>query len=267
MVETLRLYRAYLSLYFKSRREYRVAFVMGILDNFYKYFLVYATLWVVVSAFGGIAGWDFREVSILYSLHLFTYAAACTVFWGPIFHLERIVLNGDFDRYLLRPLDIIPQLVCQQFTHTSLGQIVVALIFMITSLAQVDVALSFAKLVYLAFAIAGGILIQAGAMIFIGALSFWVQRSEEIGRIFWNSFREFINYPLTVFPGFVKIVLTFVLPWAFINYYPAVILLDKAKGELDAVLGLLTPVVGVAFFLLSLAVFEIGVRRYTSVGH
>ena len=266
-METLQLYWAYLGLYLKSRREYRFSFLMGILDNFYKYFLVYATLWVITEAFDELAGWSFNEISILYSLHLFTYALACTVFWGPVFHLEGLVINGDFDRYLLRPQGLIPQLVCQRFTHTSLGQIVVALIFLITSLTRATVGFSAWKWAYLVVAVVGGVLIQAGAMIIIGALSFWVQRSEQIGRIFWNSFREFINYPLEVFPGIVKFTLTYILPWAFINYYPTLILLDKAGNTLNAVLGYFTPVVGIGFFLLSLWIFRIGVRRYTSVGN
>jgi ABC-2 type transport system permease protein len=267
MLDTLQLYGAYIRLYFKAQREYRTNFLAGVAANFYTYFFTYSPFWVLTQKFSSLGGWKFNEIAILYSLNLLTYAVAGTIFWYSVYFLEEKVISGDLDRYLVRPRGVLVQLVCQQFGYTFLGQIFVVLIFMLSSLTQVAARLNWAKGIYLLAAIVAGVLIQSGGVILTGALSFWITRSRDVGQILYYNLREFVNYPLNMFPAFVKTILTFVLPWAFINYYPAVILLDKANGQLDVVLGVLAPLLSVGFFVLSLWVFERGLRRYTGAGH
>ena len=58
-------------------------------------------------------------------------------------------------------------------------------------------------------------------------------------------------YPLpgSIYTKIVRIVLTFVLPFAFMNYFPASYLLQKHEGTLSLApeVGLLTPLVGIVW--------------------
>jgi ABC-2 type transport system permease protein len=267
MLDTLYLYGSFVASYFKSRREYRFNFIAGLVANFYTYFFFYATFWVLTQKFDQLGGWNFKDLTLLYSLNLLTYAISGTLFWYSIFFLDEKIVNGELDRYLVRPRGIIVQMACQQFGYTFLGQIVAVLLFMAFNLGPLLMGLSLAKVLYLALALAGGILLQAGGVILTGALSFWILRSRDVGQIFYYNFREFINYPLNIFPGFVKVTLTFALPWAFINYYPAALLLDKTQSQTDFMLGMLAPLVGLAFFLFSIWIFQLGLKRYSGTGH
>src|SRR5690554_4078403 len=130
-MDLAKLYWTYVCMYFRSRGEYKASFFAGLLANFYCYFITYATFWILTKRFSTIGGWNFSEISILYGLNLLTYAISGTLFWSTIYSLENLVTTGGLDRFLLRPLDIIPQLMCQGFGYTFLGQIFVTVLFLI----------------------------------------------------------------------------------------------------------------------------------------
>ncbi len=267
-MDLLKLYGTYICMFFKSRKEYKASFIAGIFANFYCYLITYITFWILTKKFTSIGGWDFSEVTILYGINLFTYAISGTLFWNTLYFLERMVTTGELDRYLVRPVGIIPQLMCQGFGYTFLGQILVTLIFLIIAFHHLIAGLTVLKVVYLILAIAGGIMLQSGAMILVGSLSFWLLRSTEIGQIVYYDIRNFVNYPLSIYPKLVKIILTFVFPWAFINYYPGVVFLGKAAGgTFEFISGLLAPIVGFLFLAVAVTLFKTGMKRYSSAGN
>jgi ABC-2 type transport system permease protein len=79
---------------------------------------------------------------------------------------------------------------------------------------------------------------------------------------------EFTRYPLGIYSRGVRLFLTFVFPFAFMNYFPAAYFLHKpATLALPPAAGLLTPVVGIAFLGVAYAFWRFGLRRYAGVGH
>ena len=80
---------------------------------------------------------------------------------------------------------------------------------------------------------------------------------------------EFTRYPLSIYARPVRYVLTFLLPFAFINYFPATYFLDKTDATLGLpiAIGLITPLIGIVFSLLAYAFWRAGLDRYQGVGH
>jgi ABC-2 type transport system permease protein len=265
-MEFLRIYGSYVKMFFKARMEYRFSFFSGIFANFYCYFITYATFWVITQQFGTIDGWKFEEMTMLYGLNLFTYSIAGTLFWYTVFHLDREITSGNLDSYLIRPMGLIKQMICRRFGDTFIGQIVVTLLFMVAAISKISYQMTVFSYIYLVFAILGGVLIQSGAMIILGSLGFWMLRSNDLAGILYYDIRTFVHYPLSIFPAFMRVILTYILPWAIINYYPNLIILHKVQTTEELILGLLSPVIGVLFFLLSLFVFHRGLRRYSGSG-
>ena len=266
MVNPIKTYLLYVKVFFKARSEYKVGFVLGIIANFYCYFLTFLSFWVVVSRFQNIAGWDFEDMSILYGLILCSYAVAGTFVWYSVYHLENEITTGKLDLYLTRPMSVLGQLICSRFGDTFIGQIIVTLMFLINALIKNSGILSWQTAAYLICVLFGGVALQMGAMILMGALSFWTLRSERIGELFYYQLRSLTHYPLVIYPGWIKVLLTTVAPWAFINYYPALIVLNKAETKWEYVCGAISPVIGFLFLGASVFVFHCGLRRYTSAG-
>ena len=265
-MEFLSLYGSYIKMFFRARMEYRFPFFAGMFANFYCYFITYTTFWVITQQFGTIDGWGFEDMVILYGMNLLTYSIGTVFFWYNVFHLEDMITSGRLDGYLIRPMGLIKQMVCSRFGDTSLGQVLVSLIFMTFVITRINYQLTVFSYIYLFFAIIGGVLIHSGAMIILGSLSFWTFRSGDLADIVYYDIRTFVHYPLSIFPPFIRITLTYVLPWAIINYYPSLIILNKVQTAEELILGILSPVIGILFFLLSLFVFNRGLRRYSGSG-
>ena len=66
----------------------------------------------------------------------------------------------------------------------------------------------------------------------------------------------------------VRLVLTFLLPYAFMNYFPATFLLHKTETALNLSpqVGLLTPIIGATWFALSYAFWRTGLKHYQGTG-
>ncbi|MDR0670200.1 MAG: ABC-2 family transporter protein [Treponema sp.] len=265
-MDFLDIYFSYVKMFIKSRMEYRFSFFSGMLANFYCYFITYTTFWVITSKFTAIAGWSFEDMSILYGLNLLTYSLAGTLFWYTVFHLENEITTGNLDSYLIRPIGLIKQMMCRRFGDTFIGQIIVTLFFMAAAVININYRLTVWSWLYLIMAVFGGVLIQSGAMIILGSLSFWTLHSTELSDIVYYGIRNFVHYPLSIFPGYIRIILTYIFPWALINYYPSLIILRKVQTAEEFVLGIFSPVLGILFFLLSIFVFNRGLRKYTGSG-
>lgn len=109
---------------------------MGILANFYSYFIAFMTFWVLVHGIGGIAGWDFSDLSFLYGLSLLSYSIAGTLLWYTVYHMDKMINTGELDLFLIRPYGILEQMIFQRFGDTFLGQILVTIIFLLYAIAN-----------------------------------------------------------------------------------------------------------------------------------
>jgi len=67
----------------------------------------------------------------------------------------------------------------------------------------------------------------------------------------------------------VRLLLAFVFPFAFMNYFPATFFLHKTEDglALPPAVGLLTPVIGIVFAGAAYAFWRVGLNRYQGVGH
>lgn len=261
----LSIYLSYIKMHFRTRIEYRSNFFAGIVANFYSYFITYISLGIIVVNFGNMNGWNYEEICLLYSVNLLTYAVAGMFFW-TVMGIERDITDGNLDVLLIRPCGVITQIVYTRFIDTFIGQIFVAGIFFCISFVRLDRSFSLLKILIFIISILSGVMLQSGAMIFFGALSFWIKRSLPIGDLLYFDLRQFIQYPLSIFPVAIRGLLTFVLPWAFINYYPVMFFLDKYDNNMQKVMGEISPVIGWIVFALSLWVFKKGLAKYNSSG-
>lgn len=261
----LKIYWEFVKMFIKSRLQYKISFFVGIFTNFYCYLITFLSFWVITRKFGNIGDWNFYEICVLYGLNLLTYALAAIMFW-PIFRIETDITNGNLDTYLIKPMGALKQLICKQFGDTFLGQVVVALGFIIYALINIDIQFSVFKIIFIVLTIISGILIQSSAMIVLGSLSFWSKRSSQLGDILYYDFRKFTEYPISVFPMTIKMIVTFILPWGLISYYPSTIILGKSIDSFEKIMGIITPGLAAVIFYGALRFFECGLRRYEGSG-
>ena len=105
----------------------------------------------------------------------------------------------------------------------------------------------------------------------ISSLSIWLVHAERINWWADTVFNSFGNYPLTIYGGVVRFGFTFVLPLAFVSYFPASVILDRehelTELSLSPALAYGAPLAGIVTFGLALAFFRFALGRYRSTGN
>lgn len=85
--------------------------------------------------------------------------------------------------------------------------------------------------------------------------------------LLFGSMSNFINYPITIFNKAIQVVLTLILPYAFINFFPAQFLLGKNDFSIfSPIFQFLSPVVAAVLFFLAYKFWNFSINHYESTG-
>lgn len=250
----------------KSQAEYP-AFLFGwVLANALQFLTGLGTLYVLSDRFHSLGGWSFEELFFLYGLSIVSHGLSIVFLsgnWGIEWHIS----EGEFDRLLVRPLSVIYQYAVSRCNLIGLTDLIPGIMILITGCRLVRFQLTAYHLVWLIFVLLGAMLIRGSIYQFIGTIAFWTRRSYPLVDVVLSLFTRTNMYPLTAFPKVVQMVLTFVLPFGFIAFYPAGELLGKDTGlSLPGGFALWTLFIGVFLYVLSLRFFSKGLRVYEGAG-
>jgi ABC-2 type transport system permease protein len=250
----------------KGNYEYRAAFWLDTLIFVLGYGTQAAVMVLLVTQFGSINGWKPYEVMLLYTYVLSSYTLCNAFFSGVMWKLSSNIRYGDFDQSMTKPLNpLIYEIVCS-FSPYYFLHFFLSLGMMCICIAGLGISLTIGKVVVLALSIIGGAFLQAGVLILFASATFILIENPLTGD-FLNNIRPIYEYPISVLPKAVQILLTTILPLAFISFYPAQNLLSKSDFLMfSPVLQYGTLPIGVLVLLISFRVWNIGVRRYKSTG-
>ena len=142
-----------------------------------------------------------------------------------------------------------------------------ATLVIVFALVRVGFPCTLLNLLRLVLVVLGAALIQAAALIASSVMSFFTVNENPVLDFLLFNMKKFTDYPITVYPRGIQFILTFILPFAFMNFYPASLLLGKAvPAGFPAVLPYLTPAVGALCFALSVVLWNWGLSHYKSTG-
>jgi ABC-2 type transport system permease protein len=261
----LRLFLHFASLRIRERMEYRGAYFIGILAQIVGWGGDYAVVYLLLSRFNSLNGWTWPEVALLFSLELFTYAVGASFVSSAVVELEQMIVDGSFDSVLVRPLDPLLYLAARKYNVGYVAHILISGAFLVWSLGHIGVKIGVLTVGYLAAAVVGAACLQAAALIALGAIAFLAVRSSHVfGLYFW--LKRFLVYPINIYGLGVQLLLTLVVPLAFINFYPASLILGKEGAVGPSALGWLTPLIGPIALFGAHRLFGIAVGKYQGAG-
>ena len=115
----------------------------------------------------------------------------------------------------------------------------------------------------LALALPGGWFIYTGTFTIFAAISFWTIGPVQTVYIFTNHTLQYLKIPFGRFSKLIQRTLTFVFPLATFTYFPVMSISGFTPTNF---LSFSSLPAGIGFFLLSLVIWKLGVRRYHSTG-
>jgi ABC-2 type transport system permease protein len=266
-IPAARSYLLLLGAAYRSQLQYRGNFLMVILAGVAYQGVGLAFVWVVVEKFGSVGGWSMGEIAFLYGMRL-TSHALWTVPMHCVVGIDWQVKNGEFDRYLIRPVGLMTQMLTSRFAVQVLGDLLGGVGILLAAGSMVDIDWSPGAVLLLLAALAGGAMVEASFQLAIGSLTFRMLDTRALRMQVIDSLcNTFGGYPLKIFPGTMRFALTFVLPLAFIAYLPTGVLLDRTD-ELHVAewLAIGAPLLGPLLLGLAYLFWRSQIKHYSSSG-
>ena len=266
--DTIYLIGMYTKTIMKSWFQYKVDAVLRSLAVFLReatgIFVIYFTL----LKFDTLNGWNIYEMLFLFSLLFVTYGILILFFTG-LRDFGHTVRSGNFDRFVLRPRGLLFQLIfCNADWFAAIGHGGLGIALFIISAGKVGIVWNAVTIVYYIFAIVGGVLIQGAIFLFLATLNIYLLETESIKELFYFNARKFAGYPISIFSKGIQAIMIYVVPFAFVNYFPAQYLLRKPDmAQYPEIYMYLTPVVGVGMYLLAYGFWRFSVKYYKSSGN
>jgi ABC-2 type transport system permease protein len=243
--------------------QYRTSFWLLSFGQFFIPFTVFAGLYFLFERFGQIKGWEFFEVALCFAvIHMAFATSECFARGYDAF--SNSVVNGEFDRLLVRPRSTVVQVLGSKFEFTRFGRLLQSVMVLVWALMNLSVEWSVIKAITLCLMIISGVLIFTGIYILAATMCFWTIQGIEIVNIFTDGGREISQYPLNIYHKWITKFFTYVIPFGTVNYLPLMYVLGKTKG--NDILYMFTPIMGSLFLLPCLLVWHLGVRHYRSTG-
>lgn len=257
-----RLFGMYFSQYAKARLEYRADFFSAVVASFLGTAASFGFLLIVFSRGVAVRGWRFEEMVFLYGFSLIPFGIFNVFSWNLWMFAERYLIEGRFDRVLLRPVSSVFQVLFESFRLESVESIVTGIVAVLWASRRLGLALTFGDaLLFLLWATAGGV-IYVAIFLALTSMSFWIEDRIGISPPVFN-LMQFGRYPLTIYDVWVRLALSFVIPFAFASFYPTARFLKRPEflPEFWAV-----PFVAAISMSLALLLWKNGVARYHSTG-
>jgi ABC-2 type transport system permease protein len=244
--------------------EYRADFWIGILGAALMHG---AGLVFVVALFGQIdeiAGWSAWEVAILYGLALMPRGLTELFCDGP-WMLRAMVNKGEFDRLLVRPISPALQSATALASIHGIGQLGLGGVAFWLGASRSGLEWTWWKPVYLVAILVSSVVMLGAINFLVNMIGFWEPSAQSAIPTAYASLIDFAKFPLDIYSTAIKILITVVAPYAFISYFPGLVLLDKETSW--RWLGFASPLVTVLVVMLTAWIWRKALNRYQGVGH
>jgi viologen exporter family transport system permease protein len=266
-MHALALYGRLIGVAMRAQMQYRVSFVLLTLGQFLTSATEMVGIWALFTRFGTLTPWTLPQVALFYGMVNTAFAITDAAARGFDLFGTQFVKTGNFDRLLLRPRSTVLQLAGHDFPLMRLGRLLQGALVLGWAMLHVDVEWNGARLVLLAVTLVATVVFFYGLVICTAVLSFWTTESLEIMNTLTYGGVETAQYPMAIYQQYFRRFFTFVVPLACVTYFPlvAVLGIDDPLGT-SRMAQVLAPLAGFAFFGVTLVLWRVGVRHYTSTG-
>ncbi|MCM1103389.1 MAG: ABC-2 family transporter protein [Clostridium sp.] len=251
-----------------ARMQYRVDTFVATLAVFVRESANIVAIYLALLKFDRIHDWDINELLFLYSILFLTYAIVVSLF-ADLRQFSDTIREGRFDRLLVRPRSLLLQLVLNNADlMATAGHGTLGVLLFLVSAGRVGIHWNAASILYYIGAIIGGVLIQGGMFLFFSSLCFYFVEVNSIRSIFFWEMRKFAGYPISIYHKLIRGLLIYVVPFAFVNYFPAQYLLRKEDmANYPEIYIYIAPLVGVLVYTAAYLFWRVSVKRYVSTGN
>lgn len=269
-MKEIKRWKRYLKVYWKiqlqnikSLEQYRADFLMMMFFTALSQVCYLSVIGIIYSNIPWVGGWNMWEILILYGYLLFSEGSVNFFFQGA-WKITGMLHNAEIDRFLVRPLPIGLQLITAKIDFDGLNKMVIAGVVFAMGFSHCPLSWTLGKGIYFLLTLFTSCMIRFGMIWLASCTSFWTEGAKNTLNYFVLTMGEMAKYPLTIYSPLLNALFAYIIPYAFVSYFPASFLLGKSTALWqNLMIGI---VFGIVMFLCG-AVLKAGLGRYESNGN
>lgn len=255
----LRLLKTFYKNAMVAELEYRANFFVNIVTNLFWVSWSIIGLQVFFNHTDQIGGWTYDEALVV--IGVFNIASGfMEAFLTPnILEIGNQVRTGTLDFVLTKPINSQFMVSMRTMVFWKLSDILLGFALIVVALLRQQASITPASVaVFALLLVCAAVMLYTVSFVLVTS-AFWFVRVDNILELF-NAFIEAGRYPITVYRGAVRVLLTFFVPIAFITTVPASALIDR----LDPAFALYSVLIAGGLFAFSAWFWRFALRFYSS---
>jgi ABC-2 type transport system permease protein len=238
--------------------QYRANFALQILQSAIALGTGLAVLGLVFSHTSALNGWTPAELLAVMGVHTLMGGVIGTSIQPNMEKLREDIRQGTFDFVLTKPDDIQVLSSVREVRIWRSVDIVVGLVIVGIAIAWIQTGIGLLEALAFVVALVLGALMIYCFWLILTTAAFWIVRIDEIHELFEGVYQSG-RWPVTIYPGWLRISLTFLVPIAFAVTVPAQALTSRLTPETLA----LAAAFALGLMLLTRWFFRFGLRHYS----
>ena len=249
---------AFLKVNIQMSLAYRADTIVNILLNLMWLGWELLALSIIFSNTETIGGWDFGELIALLGVFRLVHTLMIALIWPNTEKFNQSIRDGSMDYTLLQPINSMFLVTFSRITVWRAWDLILAAVLIIVGInLSGDTTTPLSILTFILLTISGGIIIYSLWIVII-ALTFWFTKFDNNVTIL-QALLDAGRYPVTVYPVWLRILVTFIIPIAVATTVP----LQGLRGDLTGGRVLMFAAIGVISFLIASQVWKRGLKQYS----
>jgi ABC-2 type transport system permease protein len=248
-----------------ARLSYKVDFFAAIVANIAATLsgLLFIVFLINGQTVTSIQGWSREEVLFIYGYSMISMSIFSTFAINLYQFGDRYVIQGQFDRVLLRPVNSLFQVIFESFNLDTFGTFLTGIGVLVYSSRKLEIHFGLVDVLWLIASTISGAIILISVFVTVASVSFHFEDRIGISAPVYNMI-NFGRYPVSIFNRTLQFILSWLIPFAFVAFYPATHFLHR---EGFAIFCYVTPLIALASVTVAGMAWRFGTSRYSSTGN
>lgn len=257
-MQTLKLLSAFFKMNVQMSLAYRADTVVNILLNIMWLGWELLSLNIIFSNTETLGGWGLGELIALLGVFRLVNTLMIALIWPNTEKFNQSIRDGSMDYTILQPVNSMFLVTFSRITVWRFWDLILAVILIVVGINMADQVTSAPQvLTFILLAITGMIIIYSLWIVLI-ALTFWFVKFDNNVTIL-QALLDAGRYPATVYPVWLRIIVTFIIPIAVATTVP----LQALRGELEMTQILTFILVSIVSFFLASRIWKAGLKQYS----
>jgi ABC-2 type transport system permease protein len=257
-MQTLKLLSAFFKVNVQMALAYRADTVVSILLNLMWLGWELLSLNIIFSNTTSLGGWGLGELIALLGVFRLVNTLMMAIIWPNTEKFNQSIRDGSMDYTILQPVNSMFLVTFSRVTVWRIWDLVLAIVLIVVGInISGDTTTPLSILTFILLTVSGAVVIYSLWIVLI-ALTFWFTKFDNNVTIL-HALLDAGRYPVTVYPVWLRIIVTFVIPIAVATTIP----LQALRGDLNINQVILFFTIGIVSFLIASRVWKSGLKQYS----